>query len=210
MRPFKRSLLRRRQKRLDFINERRICLKADSAIIHSDATIENLSNQPGKISIGENSHVRGMLIVHRHGGSIRLGDHCFLGPQSIVSSMHDITIGHRVMISHSVQISDHTSHSLDPVERHQHFLQIICDRQPEDWSQLPGVRSAAVVIEDDVWICFGCTIMKGVRIGRGSVIGARSIVTHDVEPGMLYVNEVHPRLTPLSGGQRTGDGGELD
>lgn len=39
-----------------------------------------------------------------------------------------------------------------------------------------------VIIENDVWIGWGCTIFSGVRIGSGSVIGARSVVTKDVPP----------------------------
>jgi acetyltransferase-like isoleucine patch superfamily enzyme len=37
-----------------------------------------------------------------------------------------------------------------------------------------------VIIEDDVWIGRGSTIVSGVRIGRGAVIGAGSVVTQDV------------------------------
>ncbi|MBQ7300523.1 MAG: acyltransferase [Clostridia bacterium] len=39
-----------------------------------------------------------------------------------------------------------------------------------------------VIIEDDVWIGARVTILPGVRVGTGSVIGAGSVVTHDVEP----------------------------
>lgn len=39
-----------------------------------------------------------------------------------------------------------------------------------------------VIIENDVWIGDGCTIMSGVRIGSGSVIAAKSVVVKDVEP----------------------------
>ena len=38
------------------------------------------------------------------------------------------------------------------------------------------------IIENDVWIGYGSTIMPGVRIGNGSIIAAKSTVTKDVEP----------------------------
>ena len=38
------------------------------------------------------------------------------------------------------------------------------------------------IIENDVWIGYGATIMPGVRIGNGSIIGSKSVVTQDVEP----------------------------
>lgn len=42
-----------------------------------------------------------------------------------------------------------------------------------------------VVIEDDVWIADKVTICPGVHIGKGSVLGANSVVTHDVPPYTL-------------------------
>jgi galactoside O-acetyltransferase len=48
-----------------------------------------------------------------------------------------------------------------------------------DWA---GVKSSPVTIEDKVWIGFDAVILKGVRIGEGAIVGARSVVTRDVEP----------------------------
>jgi len=44
-----------------------------------------------------------------------------------------------------------------------------------------------IVIEDDVWIGYGVTILAGVRIGKGSVIGACSVVAKDIPPYSVYV-----------------------
>ena len=38
------------------------------------------------------------------------------------------------------------------------------------------------IVEDDVWIGFRSTILVGVRIGRGAIVAAGSVVTKDVEP----------------------------
>lgn len=50
----------------------------------------------------------------------------------------------------------------------------------------PDNRSATygrpIVIEDKVWIGIGATVLPGVTIGYGSIIGANSVVTHDVPP----------------------------
>ena len=50
----------------------------------------------------------------------------------------------------------------------------------------PDNRSATygrpIVIEDKVWIGIGATVLPGVRIGYGSIVGANSVVTHDVPP----------------------------
>lgn len=39
-----------------------------------------------------------------------------------------------------------------------------------------------IIIGNDVWTGFECLIMSGVTVGDGAVIGARSVVTHDVPP----------------------------
>lgn len=48
-----------------------------------------------------------------------------------------------------------------------------------------GHEYGEVVIEDDVWIAANCTVVPGVRIGRGAVVGAGAVVTRDVEPGTV-------------------------
>ena len=54
-----------------------------------------------------------------------------------------------------------------------------------------------IVVEDDVWIGYDCLIMSGAHIGKGSVIGARSIVTGEVPPYSIYVgNKVIKKRFP--------------
>lgn len=54
-----------------------------------------------------------------------------------------------------------------------------------DW-KLPiggqGITLKKVIIEDDVWICANVTVLPGVKIGRGSIIGANAVVTKNVAP----------------------------
>jgi acetyltransferase-like isoleucine patch superfamily enzyme len=42
------------------------------------------------------------------------------------------------------------------------------------------VAQGAIVIEDDAWLGAGCVVLPGVRIGRGAVVGANSVVHQDV------------------------------
>lgn len=45
-----------------------------------------------------------------------------------------------------------------------------------------GVRGGPIVIEDHAWVSFRATVLPGVRIGRGAVVAANSVVTKDVAP----------------------------
>ena len=55
------------------------------------------------------------------------------------------------------------------------------------------VTRAPIVIEPDAWLGAGVVVLPGVRIGRGAVVGANSVVTHDVAP--LHVVAGQPAKT---------------
>jgi maltose O-acetyltransferase len=111
--------------------------------------------------------------------------------------MNSIKIGDRVLIAHNVNIVDTQAHSFDHKQRHEHFKTIIENGEPASWDDLPGVEAEPIVVEDDVWISFGVTILKGVCIGARSVIAAGSIVTKDVPPDTLYRCKFEPVMTSL-------------
>ena len=66
------------------------------------------------------------------------------------------------------------------------------------------VSQGPIVIDDDAWLGAGCIILPGVRVGRGAVVGAHSVVAADVPP--LHVVAGQPartvrELTPDTGWQ---------
>ena len=81
-----------------------------------------------------------------------------------------IIIGDRVTVGANSVIVDTDFHPLPP------DLRLI---QPQ------GAASSAVTIEDDVFIGMNCLVLKGVTLGRGSVIGAGSVVAQDVPAGVI-------------------------
>jgi acetyltransferase-like isoleucine patch superfamily enzyme len=168
-----------------------------SAVLMPEGAVENYTGYDDRIAVGAHSYIRGRLLTYGHGGRIRIGQWCYVGLRSEIWSMESIAVGDRVLISHDVNIHDGTAHSLNAEERYKHFRHIIEKGHPKSLEDLPGVISEPVIIEDDVWISFGVTILKGVRIGAGSVIAANCMVTKDVPPGMIYRSEVKPILTPL-------------
>lgn len=176
---------------------RKNCLMGAGSQLGPEAEIGNFAGGSERISIGKNSYIRSRLQTYGHGGQVTIGDWCYLGVRSEIWSMESITIGNRVMIAHDVNIHDGTAHSTHAGERHQHFRDIIEKGHPTRAEDLPGISSAPVVIEDDVWISFGVTILKGVRIGTGSVISAGAIVTRDVPPGVIYRCRISPEISSL-------------
>ena len=64
------------------------------------------------------------------------------------------------------------------------------------------ISRGSIVIEEDAWLGAGCVVLPGVRIGRGAVVGANSVVQQDV--AALHVVAGQPartirELTPQGG-----------
>ena len=84
-----------------------------------------------------------------------------------------LTIGDHVNIGGNCMILDTDSHQIDYLAR-RGGQPIIPDKP------ITTIQTAAVTIEDDVWIGANCIILKGVTIGARSVIGAGSVVTKSI------------------------------
>lgn len=100
---------------------------------------------------------------------IRIGCDVDITSVTIVAAQL-IVVGDRTVIGANSVVIDTDFHPLDPALRR---------RLSE------GGATRPVVIEDDVFIGAGCLILKGVRLGRGCVIGAGSVVTRDVPSGAI-------------------------
>lgn len=172
------------------------------AIMHSSSELDelssivNLSNKIENIAIGENCHISGSLIIYPTGGKIKIGNYCSLSENSRIVSGKSVSIGNRVMISHNVNILDNNSHPIDAKERHLDFIEHYTIGMQEH-----DLKSKDIIIHDDVWIGFNSTILKGVTIGRGAIIGAGSFVTKDVDEWTINVGNpciCIKKLPPIS------------
>lgn len=87
-----------------------------------------------------------------------------------ISAAEKIEIGNRVAVGANSVIVDTDFHPLSLEQRVTHNN---------------AGETAPVRIEDDVFIGMGCLVLKGVTIGNGSVIGAGSVVTRNIPPGVI-------------------------
>ena len=164
--------------------KRRHCVVGGGSILLPPSRVQNFLRDRKSISIGLNARIAGELLVFAHGGRIEIGDDCFVGEGSRIWSAHSITIGSRVLISHAVNVHDTNSHSISAASRHAHMTAIRSTGHPET---LSDVADSPVVVEDDVWIGFNAVVLKGVRIGQGSIIGAAALISKNVAPYSLMV-----------------------
>lgn len=171
----------------------------DTVQLHASARIVNNRGKPLAIRVGRHSVIKGELLTFAHGGSISMGEYCFLGEDSHVWSAVNIEIGDRVLISHGVNIFDNATHPIGPKARHAQFRSIVLEGRHPDAIDL---NEAPVRIEQDVLI--GCTsvILSGVRIGEGAVIGAGSVVTRDVPPFVIAAGNPANVIRELTAAER--------
>ena len=153
-------------------------------LILSDGSVLNIMVDQARINIGNHARIRGEILTFAHAGQIRIGDWFYCGPGSRIwsSDPEGIQIGSRVLVAANVTIYDTNSHPMDPKERFSLTRAIFQVGHPRE---IDTIRSAPVMIGDDVWVASGVTILKGVSIGSRAIIGAGSIICTDVEPDAL-------------------------
>ncbi len=134
---------------------------------------------------GERAMLNAKIIFESRRGYVEIGKRSYIGSASQIICREKILIGDDVTIAWGVMIYDHNSHSLDWRQRskvvEQFYSTYGSSRCYEelDWTD---VISAPITIGNRVWIGFDAVILKGVSIGEGAIIAARSVVTRDVEP----------------------------
>ncbi len=161
------------------------------------ARIRNIRGKSEYIRIGNKTIVAGELLVFPSGGEINIGDWCFIGENARIWSAASISIGNRVLISHDVNIMDSLTHPYNAQERHHQFRAIVETGHPE----VVNIDQKPINIDDDVWISAKSIILRGITIGKGSVIGAGSIVTRDVAANSLVAGNPARLIRKLSDGE---------
>lgn len=97
-----------------------------------------------------------------YGKPVTIGENCFIQQCCTFFGRGGITIGNGVFIGPKCNLIT-INHDVDPDNR-------------------SATYGRPIVIEDKVWIGINSTVLPGVKIGYGSIVGAQSVVTRDVPP----------------------------
>lgn len=116
---------------------------------------------------------RGVTFWAKH--NISIGNNFSIGRYSQIEC--DAIIGNNVLFANHVALVGRYDH---------HYLQIgipirLASKISDPDYNWKGLDSK-VIIEDDVWVGYAAIILSGVKIGKGSIIAAGSVVTKDVKP----------------------------
>lgn len=123
-----------------------------------------VSNLNGNL-IGINH--RTVIATLRENAIIKIGDNCGISGASICA-IGNIQIGNNVLIGANSLITDYDWHNVHPDQR-----KMVCNT----WKP--------VIIEDNVWLGINTVVLKGVTIGKNSVIGANSLVNKDIPDNVI-------------------------
>ena len=94
-----------------------------------------------------------------------IGDNVRITARCRITCAGNMTIGNNVLIASEVMITDH-NHGMNPLNEHGYSPQPIIVKN--------------VQVEDGVWLGHRVCVLPGVTIGAHSIIGANSVVTHDI------------------------------
>ena len=104
------------------------------------------------------------------GGSLKIGENSHIHPRCQISAYKSsIYIGKGVQVAPNCAMYPY-DHGMNPDE--------LIEKQPLK-------TKGGIIIDDDAWLGYGVIVLDGVRIGKGAVVGAGSVVTRDIPDGAI-------------------------
>ncbi len=125
-------------------------------------------------NVGKNTVIRPTVIV-TFPWKVSIGDYAWIGDDVVLYSLGEIEIGENAVVSQRSYLCtgghDYTKPTFD-------------------------IFAKKIVIEPEAWVATDVFVAPGVRIGRGSVVGARSSVFKDMPPMMICVGNPAKPMQP--------------
>lgn len=117
-----------------------------------------------RLEIGRWVHIGDGNAIRCHEGSLRIGDKVVFGKDNVVNTYLDIEIGASTLVADWCYICDFDHRTED-------ITMPIKDQ---------GIIKSPVRIGPDTWVATKVTVLRGTRVGRGSVLGAHAVVKGDI------------------------------
>ena len=179
-------LNRKRQRELQ---QRYMSIGTGTILLRNDCLDMRLTPENRKyVTIGERSLIKAQFTFESQQGEVHIGNNTHIGGAQFICRSR-IDVGNDVTMAWGITLYDHDSHSTnweyrkhDNEQCYKDYVETGNNIANKDWSH---VNTSPIRIEDKVWIGMDVLILKGVTVGEGSVVAARSVVTNDVPPYSL-------------------------
>ncbi len=141
------------------------------------------------------------IIYSINHGKVIIHEWAKFGERTVVEAVNKVEIGKDTAIATDVTIIDNNCHPLNPIDRR--YMRHT-PHGSEERSHHCSV-SAPIIIGENVWIGPYSRICKGVTIGDNAIIGANSVVTHDVpansvaagNPAKIVKTDIDKSTSPI-------------
>ncbi|WP_394208966.1 acyltransferase [Enterovibrio calviensis] len=136
-----------------------------------------LVSGPLSISMGDDCRVSGQTTFSGRTCSneqpqLLIGDNIDIGWQTTIAVGRKVVIGDNVRIAGRAFLAGYPGHPINAQDR--------AAGMPELDSQVGDI-----ILEPDVWLATGVSVMAGVTIGHGTIVAAGSVVTSDLPPNVV-------------------------
>ncbi|MGV9860913.1 putative colanic acid biosynthesis acetyltransferase [Gordonia sp. NPDC003425] len=111
--------------------------------------------------IGKGTLIRHDVRIHWP-WKLEIGDDTWIGERAWILNLEPVIIGSNTCISQDV---------------------LLCTGSHDRKSSSFEFDNGAIVVDDSVWVAIRATVLRGVTLGEGAVIGATALVARDVPPG---------------------------
>lgn len=145
------------------------------------------SKQPAGFELGfaSGNYLHSHFLVGQS-GKIKVGKYVILEATNILAN-EAVTIGDHCMFSWGSYITDTwLDKNIFSSSARKKILENLANSTYR-YLELPAPRP--VIIEDNVWVGFDAVIMPGVKLGRGCVVGSKTVIWKDVPPYAVIVGE---------------------
>jgi putative colanic acid biosynthesis acetyltransferase WcaF len=113
--------------------------------------------------IGPETHIYNSATIYMP-WNLEVGEQSSVGEHAYIYNLGRIIIGNRTTISQRAHLCAGTHDFTDPA--------------------LPLLKPP-IIVNDQAWICADAFVGPGVTVGKGAIVGARAVVTKDVEPWVI-------------------------
>ncbi len=149
-------------------------IEIGSNVVFEDyVTIDASGEDNSGLKIGDDVFIGRHTTIVCKGGDIDIGDNCRIGTDNILISESILKMGKYVFTGSKACMIAGGNYSFDlrdiPI-----FLQ-------------ESASKGGIILDEDIWIGAACTILDGVRIGKGVVIGAGALVNNRIRPYTVNV-----------------------
>ncbi|MCP2518933.1 acyltransferase [Candidatus Aminicenantes bacterium AC-708-M15] len=134
----------------------------DNSFIDDNVVLDAKGEKNEGIVIGRNVYIGRNAILSCKEGSIYINDYCNISSNCSLLSETEISLGKYCFLAGHCYLVAGGNHSFDDLSKPIMFQ--------------PSISKGGIKIEEDVWLGASVTVLDGVKIGKGSVVGAGAVV----------------------------------